>query len=163
MNCVHYLLTRKKCIQWIHCRPYKNSRSFVSKIGGKNRVEKRLNWRTNWQISKKIAKMYGIFSSKFHPWAFLHSCSRNERSNCRSAVEKTCHNSWLSFFSTKSHTNCLQTSQSSHTKLKLHKWNNKSPFLFFAVYVIYKKNYSFSRVVFLFFIWPKLPTPFIRK
>ena len=35
--------------------------------------------------------------------------------------------------------------------------------LFFAVYVIYKKNYSFSRVVFLFFIWRKLPTLFIQK
>ena len=35
--------------------------------------------------------------------------------------------------------------------------------LFFAVYVIYKKNYSFSRVVFLFFIRPKLPTLLIQK
>ena len=30
--------------------------------------------------------------------------------------------------------------------------------LFFAAYVICKKNYSFNRVVFLFFISPKLPT-----
>ena len=35
--------------------------------------------------------------------------------------------------------------------------------LFFAAYVICKKNYSFSRVVFLFFISPKLPTLFIQK
>ena len=36
-------------------------------------------------------------------------------------------------------------------------------FLFFAVYVIYKKNYSFSRVVFLFFFSAKPPTLFIQK
>ena len=35
--------------------------------------------------------------------------------------------------------------------------------LFFAVYVIYKKNYSFSGVVFLFFIRPEFPTLLIQK
>ena len=35
--------------------------------------------------------------------------------------------------------------------------------IFFAVYVIYKKNYSFSGVVFLFFFRAKLPTLFIQK
>ena len=37
-----------------------------------------------------------------------------------------------------------------------------SMLLFFAAYVICKKNYSFSRVVFLFFR-PKFPTLFIQK
>ena len=40
---------------------------------------------------------------------------------------------------------------------------HQAQLLFFAVYEIFKKNYSFSRVVFLFFISPKLPTLFIQK
>ena len=35
--------------------------------------------------------------------------------------------------------------------------------LFFAVYVIYKKNYSFSRVVFLFFFQAKIANSFYSK
>ena len=41
-------------------------------------------------------------------------------------------------------------------------YRDESKILFFARYVICKKNYSFSRVVFLFFS-PKLPTLFIEK
>ena len=51
-----------------------------------------------------------------------------------------------------------------HRRFFLDCWSDFLDLLFFAVYEIYKKNYSFSRVVLLFpfFIWPKWPTFFSK-